>query len=90
MPRRNALGESWRQSVLVPPDVLEIRLRLGFIRPSHHGRWQLEVIDPSGNELLAMESMPHFAISEWEDRLGDLGSRIRLLVESYLDPDPFP
>lgn len=80
----------YTQTVLCPPDVLEVRIRLGFIPGDHHGRWQLEVFDPRSHELLAMHSRPHFALSMLDEALGDLGNRLSVLLESYLNPDPFP
>jgi hypothetical protein len=75
---------------MVPPEVLEVRVRLGFIRSDHHGRWQLEVLDPRSGELLAMHSRPHFPLSQMEEALGDVNRRLGVLLEAYLDPDPFP
>lgn len=88
--RRNALEPDYAQTCLVPPDVLEIRLRLGFIRADHHARWQLEVIDPGSRELLAMHSCPHFSPALLEEELSGVGARLGMLIESFLDPDPFP
>lgn len=88
---RHQLAEpGWEQRALEPPEVLEVRLRLGFIRADSHGRWQLEVIAPSGGELLALHSVPHFDLSELEETLAYLGQRLGLLLEAYLDPEPFP
>lgn len=80
----------YAQTILCPPDVLEVRLRLGFIPADRHGRWQLEVIDPGSGELLAMESRPHYDLSELEETLASVGARLGVLLDSYLDPDPFP
>lgn len=88
--RPHALDLDHAQTCLVPPEVLEIRLRLGFIRSEHHGRWQFEVVDPSGGELLAMYSRPHFALSTLDQELAEVGARLGVLLDSYLDPDPFP
>ena len=82
--------DSWFQTCLSPPTVLEIRLRLGFIRADNHGRWQLEVLDPSGGELLALVSRPHFWLGGLEEELAEVGRRLGVILESYLDPDPFP
>jgi len=78
------------QTVLVPPETLEVRVRLGFIPGDHHGRWQLEVIDPGSRELLALYSRPHFPLSMMDDALEEIGHRLGVLLEGYLNPDPFP
>lgn len=88
--RTSSLEWAHHQTVLVPPEVVEIRLRLGFIPGDHHGRWQLEVIDPGSNELLALYSRPHFPLSTTEEALAEVGARLGALLEDYLNPDPFP
>jgi hypothetical protein len=81
---------SHHQTVLVPPPIMEVRLRLGFIPGDHHGRWQLEVIDPGSNELLALYSRPHFPLSALDEAMVEVGARLGVLLEDYLNPDPFP
>lgn len=81
---------SWAQTLLLPPDVLEIRLRLGFILPDHHGRWLLEALDPTRSELLAMASQPHFAVHDLADVMQDVGVRLHDMLGPLIDPDPFP
>lgn len=82
--------ERWQQTVLVPPDVLEVRLRLGLIPGDNHGRWQLEVVDPTCNELLALHSAPAWRLADLDLEMAAVGNRISLLLEAYLNPDPFP
>src|SRR3546814_1639905 len=50
----------------------------------------LEVSNPSSGELLAMYSRPHFALSGLDQALADVGRRLGVLLDDYLDPDPFP
>lgn len=90
LPRHHFPGDAWNQTALVPPDVLEVRLRLGFIPGDHHGRWQLEILDPRSGELLALHSRPHFPISTTEEALAEVGVRLGALLDGFLDPDPFP
>lgn len=82
--------DHWTQTILVPPDVLEVRVRLGFIRGDNHGRWLVEVLDPCGGELLAMHSRPHFSLTDTEEALAQVGQRLGVLLDGFLDPDPFP
>lgn len=88
--RRQLPPESWTQVLAFPPDVLEIRLRLGFILPDNHGRWQIEALDPSTSELLALHSRPHFPLEELEEALGEVGARLGVLLDGLANPDPFP
>ena len=88
--RRSDPSTSWSQTLLCPPDVLEIRLRLGFIPGEHHGRWMIEALDPQGGELLAMSSCPHFDVLDLPEAMQDVGLRLHDLLEPLLNPDPFP
>lgn len=61
------------------PPVVAITLRVGLVVAEDHGQWQLEVRNPVSDELLAMESCPHFGF----DKLGPQASRMTLrLVEA--------
>lgn len=88
--RPNVAPVDHQQTVLCPPEVLEIRVRLGLIPADHHARWQIEVIDPSTKELLAMYSRPHFTIHTMDEEMAGVGARLGALLQDYLDPDPFP
>lgn len=84
------LEQDWAQTLLVPPDLLEVRLRLGFIIPDKHMRWQIEVTDPSTKELLALHSVPHRPLEDLEDTFAIVGARLWQIVEPLANPDPFP
>lgn len=88
--RPNALSHDFHQTVLCPPDVLEVRLRLGFIPGDGHGRWQLEVVSPGSGELLALASQPHFSLEELDEVLSGVGYRLGEILRDFLNPDPFP
>lgn len=88
--RRHEAPEAWTQVLMLPPDVIELRLRLGFIPADNHGRWQIEVLDPQSNELLALHSQPHFALHDLERVLGEVGARLGVLLDGIANPDPFP
>lgn len=79
----------WTQGVLVRPPVLEVRLRVGLIPQDDHVRLQLEVLNPSTSELLAMHSIPHRPLSELDDEMARMGVRLRDVFDQYLDRDPF-
>jgi hypothetical protein len=65
----------------VPP-VIEVTLRVGIVTESDHGQWLLEVRNPVSNELLSMESCPHFPSAS----LGPQASRMTLrLVKAIRD-----
>lgn len=52
------------QSVLFPPDVLEVTLTFGFVPSQQHGQWQLEARNPTDGQLLAMVAHPHFELPQ--------------------------
>jgi hypothetical protein len=56
------------------PPVVEVLVRVGMVPEANHLQWQIEVRNPVTQELLAMESCPHFT----EDRIGPQASRISL------------
>ena len=89
MPRRHALPTSWEQTLLAPPEVVEVRLRIGVIAGEDHMRWQLEVMDPRTKELLAMEAHPAARFSNLADELPAMGARLWELLSSVTNPDPF-
>lgn len=80
----------WQQTLIAPPDVIEVRFRLGLIPHDQHGRWQIEVLDPQGNELLALHSMPHFDLRNLEEEMAEVGARLGVLLDGVANPDPFP
>ena len=80
----------YEQTLLLPPDLVEVRLRLGFIPGDNHMRWQVEAIDPATGELLAMHSKPHHHLSNYEEGLEQAIVRLRLTLSYVLNPDPFP
>lgn len=88
--RPHDLETSWQQTLLAPPPVLEVRVRLGFIPGEDHGRWMIEALDPQGGELLAMASRPHFPLHDAGDALAEVGRRLYDILEPLINPDPFP
>ena len=60
----------WYQQVLTPPDVLELRIRLGLIPETDHAQVLVELLDPITGVLQAQASIPHEALARW-DRLLD-------------------
>lgn len=81
--------EEWVQTMLLPPRVLEIQIRLGIIAEENHLRWQIEAMDPSTKELLALCSRPACRLADLEDELGAVVNRLLRLLGPVLDLDPF-
>lgn len=88
--RHPALDETWTQTLLYPPTVAEMRLRVGMIPSEDHLRWQIELLDPQTGEMLAMISRPGRRLSDLEHELSAIGSHLWRLYEGVTNPDPFP
>lgn len=55
----------WVQHALIPANVTELRITLGFIMDPEHFQWQLELVNPVDNTLLDLRSMPHGGVDRW-------------------------
>lgn len=53
------MPDAWQQSMIVPPPVLEARIRLGVVGESDHLQALVEVLSATDGVLLAQESIPH-------------------------------
>ena len=84
-----SLDLHWTQGVLMRPELLEVRLRVGLIPADDHIRLQLEVLNPSTKELYAMHSIPHRRIHELDHEMQRMGTRLQDSFDQYLDRDPF-
>lgn len=77
---------TWTQETLLPPDAVEITLRLGFVGQASHGQWQLEVRNATDGQLLSMLSCPHFHVRETPDVLVRLLTEAASAVETHVVP----
>lgn len=55
----------WYQPVLTPPDVLELRIRLGFVPTTDHVQALVELYDPITGVQQAQASIPHDRLANW-------------------------
>jgi len=55
----NEFDEGWVQGHLLPPNAMELALRVGVVAEADHAQVQFEIFNPSDKVLHAMESMPH-------------------------------
>ena len=74
---------------MIPPPVLEVRLRVGVIPSEDHLRWQCEAMDPHTRELLAMHSHPCGRLSTYPGELARALAVLTGMVEGTLDLEPF-
>lgn len=81
--RREVVGQ------LFPPDLVQATVRLAWIRETAHAQWQIEVINPVTDELLAMSSVPHRNAPSAQEALEVALQDLSVLWLEVTDPDPF-
>lgn len=89
LPQPFAVDTEHAQVVLWPPRVLEARLRIGWVPEEDHLRWQVEIVDPSTQELLALHAAPSRRISEVGYVPTEPVRRLERLLPPILNPEPF-
>ena len=80
---------SWRQTLLVPPEIVTVRLDLGWDQPSHVGMFAAEAYVTGSKELLALEVHPLRCYDHLGDWLGRAQQWQADVVRSLFDVDPF-
>lgn len=55
----------WYQQHLTPPEVVELRVRLGVIADADHCQALVELIDPVTGVQIAQWSNPHAPAARW-------------------------
>ncbi len=78
--------KAWTQPQLVPDDVLEITLKIGFVHSAEHGQALIEVRGQPSGDLLEMFSMHHFPLSETEARIREVGRELTRIVRERSGP----
>lgn len=59
----------WYQMSLTPPEVIELRIRLGVIPETDHAQVLVELFDPVTKVQIGMWSQPHRRLDSWSDML---------------------
>jgi hypothetical protein len=85
--RKEPAMSDWYQQALTPPDVVELRIRLGLIPTQEHAQGLVELLDPVTGILIAQYSVPHRPMANWPSLLEELYLKAgRLLADSQ---EPF-
>jgi len=71
------------QQTLLPPDVVELTLRVALVNSSDHVQWQLEARCPTDDTLIAMESSPHAPLGALDTTLTEACRRFVRLVREH-------
>ncbi len=89
LPGPNRPSTSWRQTLLVPPELVTLRLDLGWARGPNLGMFAAEAYVSNTRELLALEVHPTRGYSTMQEWLDAAQTWQRAVVLDLFDPDPF-
>ena len=76
----------WYQQSLTPPEVIELRLRLGVIPERDHVQAMVELVDPMTGVQVAQWSAPHVQVDRWMDLLEEAYAKARHYVAGAIEP----
>lgn len=76
----------WYQQSLTPPEVIEVRARLGIVAETDHLQAIVEVFDPMTGVLIGQTSCPHAPIRQMGTVIEWMSSAIRRMAEDNTEP----
>ena len=76
----------WYQQALTPPEVLEVRVRLGVIPERNHVQAMVELVDPVTGVLVAQWSNPHQHLDSWMALLEEATAKARQYLADSMEP----
>lgn len=79
-------ADKWFQQVLLAEEVIEVRIRIGFIPSRDHAQWMVEVVDPTTERLMDAMSRPHMSLQRWEVEGPAMWKIFRSLVDDLVEP----
>jgi hypothetical protein len=79
-------GADWYQQSLTPPDVLEVRIRLGVIPATDHVQVQVDLYDPMTSILVGQWSKPHGALATWPAMLDEAAAKAHQMLGDAVEP----
>ncbi len=79
----------WRQTLLVPPELVTVRLDLGWASQHNVGMFAAEAYVTNTRELLALEVHPSRSYVTMQGWLASALQWQRAVVLDLFDPDPF-
>lgn len=80
------MSMEYEQGSIIPPDVVELTLRIGLVDSTSHGQWQFTVTEAPTDTLLAMSSKHHFHSGDWAAELEEIGYLLRTTLEAHISP----
>lgn len=76
----------WYQQALTPPDVIELRLRIGVVPERNHAQAMVELVDPMTSVQIAQWSAPHVHLDGWLTLLHEATAKARQYLADTLEP----
>lgn len=76
----------WYQTALAPPQVYELRVRLGVIPESDHAQVLVELFDPVTKVQIAGASIPHERVASFNHLLDWAVSKGTEWLQETLEP----
>nr|CRY97792.1 hypothetical protein [uncultured prokaryote] len=84
----NPSVNGWEQLSMLQPDVIEVILKVGIMHADNHCQAQIEVYDRSGEQLLAMQSRPHFRLEDADKEVTAILRDARKAILGFTGPFP--
>lgn len=79
-------ASQYPQETLLPPEVVQVTVRIGFVGASGHCQWLCEARNATDGELLAMVGRPHFDIAQLDNQIDAIREEILTAVRSFVVP----
>lgn len=76
----------WYQQALTPPEVVELRIRLGVIVDTDHAQVLSEVYEPLTGVLVAQWSIPAARADSWSALLDQAVEKARQQLADAIEP----
>lgn len=76
----------WYQQTLTPPDVIEVRIRLGIVVEASHAQAMVELVDPMSGVQIARWSAPHARADAWMMLLQEATDKAAQYLGDHLEP----
>lgn len=73
----------WVQETLIPPNVVEVTLRLGVVNDGDHLQCAISATNPSTGAVLAMWSIPHRPVTELPSLIADAVRELTAMAAVY-------
>lgn len=76
----------WYQQSLTPPQVIELRLRIGLVPERKHAQAMVELVDPSTSVQIAQWARPHVHLDNWQALLQEAVTKAEYYIGDAVEP----